>query len=122
MIVILHLEEIYQANSTSVSYTTSQFTADILPVRTLQDGTLSLTQNSNVFVGVNTALTSTLKPNHYIRVLSDASNVYRIVSLTNLSLTVDKVYPLATITNVSFTVDECELKEKNKSAYLFSFL
>lgn len=115
------VKQIYHANSTSVSYTTSQFTADILPVRTLQDGTLSLTQNSNVFVGVNTALTSTLKPNHYIRVLSDASNVYRIVSLTNLSLTVDKVYPLATITNVSFTVDECELKEKNKSAYLFPF-
>src|SRR5574343_449541 len=83
------VKQIYHANSTSVSYTTSQFTADILPVRTLQDGTLSLTQNSNVFVGVNTALTSTLKPNHYITVVVNGANKAKIyhIGSSNFSYT-----------------------------------
>lgn len=115
------VKQIYHANLTSVEYTTTAFTADIVPIKKSIDGALNLTLNSNVMVGVNTALTSTIKPNAYIRVLSDPSNVYRAVSVTNLNVTVDKVYPLANITGVSFTVDECEIKEKNKSSYLFPF-
>ncbi len=115
------VKQIYHTNSTSVSYTTSAFTADIVPIKKSQDGVLNLTLNSNVMVGVNTALTSTIKPNAYVRVLSDTANVYRVTALTNLNMNVDKAYPLATVTGVSFTVDEAEIKEKNKSTYLFPF-
>ena len=115
------VKQIYHANVTDGGYSSSPFSADIVPSKTTQNGALNLTTNSNVFVGVNTALTSTLKPNAYIRLLTDASNVYRVVSLTNSSLTTDKVYPLANVTSVSFTVDECEIKEKNKPTYLFPF-
>lgn len=115
------VKQIYHANVTGGSYSSSPFTANIIPQKITQTGTLTLTQNSNVFSGVNTVFSSYLKPDEYIRPSTDTANVYRIVSVSVNSIQVDKAYPLANVSGVTFTKDTALIKEKEKSAYLFPF-
>lgn len=115
------VKQIYHANVTDTGYQSTAFTADIVPVRSIHDGTLNLTQNSNVFTGVNIVLNSFLKPDEYVRVSSDLNNVYRVVNVTATTFTADRTYPLSNVNGVNFTTDEAEIKEKNKSTYLFPF-
>lgn len=115
------VKQLYHANVNTGSYDSTAFSADIVPVRVTQVGELNLTNNSNVFVAVNSAISAYLKTDDVIRVSSDTSNTYRVVSLTNYSVTVDKVYPLANVTSVTYSRDESAILEKNKSSYLFPF-
>ena len=115
------VKQLYHANVNTGSYDSTSFTADIIPARITQVGELNLTTNSNVFVAVNTSISSYLKIDDYIRVSSDSSNSYRVVNLSNFSATVDKRYPLANATSITYSRDESVIQEKNKSSYLFPF-
>ena len=110
---------LYSGNVNDTGYVSAAFSADIVPTGSALTGSITLTNNSNAVVGVNTIFNSELKVGDYIQFTSD-SNSFSVASIiSNTSLTIGRPYPGSNVVGVNSTLNNSIIGDPNLTSYVF---
>ena len=110
---------IYSPSVSDSGYVSTAFTADIVPNGSSISGSMTLTNNSNTVVGVNSLFSGDLRVGDFVQFTSDSNSFVIAAIADNNNITIGRPYPGSNVVGVTATVNQSVINDGGLTSYVF---